>query len=361
MANIVKNPDGTYSYDGATYRKTADGQFQRKIAGQWTSNYLDPNVISMIRQSDGSQTTQRQVISPIDTRRMSDPNTTYGTLVGQVNPYEQYANGLNRNALQYATRRRQVESGQEAPTLTTQQERDEWGTNNAGNFTYQGVDYIREYSPSFVNQDGTHGNFQISRKNADGTFSGVNAQENPELYRLYGFGTPLKYGQQQVQQTTDDGKTPNNYQGLFSGNLRTLTSRRNWVGENAEYLKSKGWSDADIEGYKGLNLTNQQRAQLNVRLQKDLGGYEAWQQSKQASQPVQPSGRVITPNQQEVEQRYQQNTPITDQELLDMNPGQAIHLQEPDYRKYLALQFGRRQAMPSQKMGGRVNYGSVYR
>jgi len=49
------------------------------------------------------------------------------------------------------------------------------------------------------------------------------------------------------------------YQGLFSGDLRSLDARKKWVADNANYLKAQGWTDEDITGYRG-------QANLNMKL-----------------------------------------------------------------------------------------------
>jgi hypothetical protein len=56
---------------------------------------------------------------------------------------------------------------------------------------------------------------------------------------------------------------------LFTGNLRSYGARKQWVSDNAEYLKSQGWDDARIAGYRGS-------AADNIALQKAISGKSAW-------------------------------------------------------------------------------------
>jgi hypothetical protein len=66
------------------------------------------------------------------------------------------------------------------------------------------------------------------------------------------------------------------YNTFVQNNLKSLHSRQDWVRNNADYLRAKGWSDADIAGYKG-------QGNLNLRLASQLGGLEAWKK-KQAEE-----------------------------------------------------------------------------
>ena len=57
--------------------------------------------------------------------------------------------------------------------------------------------------------------------------------------------------------------------GLFTGDLRSYGARKQWISDNAEYLKSQGWDDARIAGYRGS-------AADNIALQKAISGKSAW-------------------------------------------------------------------------------------
>ena len=74
-------------------------------------------------------------------------------------------------------------------------------------------------------------------------------------------------------------KTNQQYTPLFSGDLRSYGARRQWVTDNAEYLKSQGWDDARIARYRGS-------AADNIALQKAISGKAAWdaEQEVQAAQ-----------------------------------------------------------------------------
>jgi hypothetical protein len=64
---------------------------------------------------------------------------------------------------------------------------------------------------------------------------------------------------------------------LFTGDLRSYGARRQWVTDNAEYLKSQGWDDARIAGYRGS-------ATDNIALQKAISGKSAWDASQAQQQ-----------------------------------------------------------------------------
>lgn len=64
--------------------------------------------------------------------------------------------------------------------------------------------------------------------------------------------------------------------GLFTGDLRSYGARKQWVSDNAEYLKSQGWDDARIAGYTG-SLSD------NIALQKAISGKSAWDAKQEAA------------------------------------------------------------------------------
>lgn len=63
---------------------------------------------------------------------------------------------------------------------------------------------------------------------------------------------------------------------LFTGDLRSYGARKQWVSDNAEYLKSQGWDDARIAGYRGS-------AADNIALQKAISGKAAWDAEQEAA------------------------------------------------------------------------------
>lgn len=70
-------------------------------------------------------------------------------------------------------------------------------------------------------------------------------------------------------------KKNNQYGGLFSGDLRSLQARQAWVRDNADYLRSQGWADDELNGYKG-------QAALNLRLANQIAGAKNWNDTKRA-------------------------------------------------------------------------------
>lgn len=63
---------------------------------------------------------------------------------------------------------------------------------------------------------------------------------------------------------------------LFTGDLRSYGARKQWVSDNAEYLKSQGWDDARIAGYRGS-------AADNIALQKAISGKASWDAEQEAA------------------------------------------------------------------------------
>mgnify|MGYP003307234130 CR=1 FL=1 len=72
---------------------------------------------------------------------------------------------------------------------------------------------------------------------------------------------------------------------MFTGDLRSYGARRQWVTDNAEYLKSQGWDDARIAGYRGS-------AADNIALQKAISGKSAWVAEQEAARQAAVAQRV---------------------------------------------------------------------
>lgn len=79
---------------------------------------------------------------------------------------------------------------------------------------------------------------------------------------------------EQTNVKQESPKTNQQYTPLFSGDLRSYGARRQWVTDNAEYLKSQGWDDARIAGYKGS-------ASDNIALQKAISNKSAWDAARE--------------------------------------------------------------------------------
>lgn len=166
-----------------------------------------------------------------------------------------------------------------------------------------------------------------------------------------------------VQRTTPS--TP----GLFTGDLRSYGARKQWVSDNAEYLKSQGWDDARIAGYRGS-------AADNIALQKAISGKSAWDASQaqqqaeferqreidrqkqlafendmQNSRSVDAAGyrsRPVRTQPLTMQERYSQMTPwkreqitFSNDQLLNMSPTQAMYLPKMQYDQYLNLKFNK--------------------
>lgn len=162
-------------------------------------------------------------------------------------------------------------------------------------------------------------------------------------------------------------KKNNQYGGLFSGNLRSLQARQAWVKDNADYLRSQGWSDDELNGYKG-------QAALNLRLANQIAGAKNWNEArpseeemerrrKEASRPLLGSVAKAPGIQQSilpqtlgydkmgtderfVKQGYTSRRPWTDAEIKNMDPAQAIYLNDRDYRRYLGQTFTNTKQLP---------------
>ena len=157
--------------------------------------------------------------------------------------------------------------------------------------------------------------------------------------------------------------------GLFTGDLRSYGARRQWVTDNAEYLKSQGWDDARIAGYRGS-------AADNIALQKAISGKSAWDASQaqqqaeferqreidrqkqlafendmQNSRSVDAAGyrsRPVRTQPLTMQERYSQMTPwereqitFSNDQLMNMSPTQAMYLPKMQYDQYLNLKFNR--------------------
>lgn len=82
--------------------------------------------------------------------------------------------------------------------------------------------------------------------------------------------------------------------GLFTGDLRSYGARKQWVSDNAEYLKSQGWDDARIAGYRGS-------AADNIALQKAISGKSAWDAEQEAARQAAAAQRA---NDQQRQQKF---------------------------------------------------------
>lgn len=156
--------------------------------------------------------------------------------------------------------------------------------------------------------------------------------------------------------------------GLFTGDLRSYGARKQWVSDNAEYLKSQGWDDARIAGYRGS-------AADNIELQKAISGKAAWDQEQAQnaefarqreldrqkqlafenemanSRSVDATGYRSKPVRTQpltMQERYSQLTPwereqitFSNDQLKSMNPAQALYLPKMQYDQYLNLKFNR--------------------
>lgn len=157
--------------------------------------------------------------------------------------------------------------------------------------------------------------------------------------------------------------------GLFTGDLRSYGARKQWVSDNAEYLKSQGWDDARIAGYRGS-------AADNIALQKAISGKSAWDASQsqqqaeferqreidrqkqlafendmQNSRSVDAAGYRSKPVRTQpltMQERYSQMTPwereqitFSNDQLMNMSPTQAMYLPKMQYDQYLNLKFNK--------------------
>ena len=156
--------------------------------------------------------------------------------------------------------------------------------------------------------------------------------------------------------------------GLFTGDLRSYGARKQWISDNAEYLKSQGWDDARIAGYRGS-------AADNIALQKAISGKSAWDQEQAQnaefarqreldrqkqlafenemanSRSVDAAGYRSKPVRTQpltMQERYSQLTPwereqitFSNDQLKNMNPAQALYLPKMQYDQYLNLKFNR--------------------
>lgn len=159
-----------------------------------------------------------------------------------------------------------------------------------GYFLYKGKLYERSWMP-------------IDKKwtVSDSNGVGVNAQEFPDVY------TAAQSAQ--VYKTKDDipevGKAVSTtiaqsssapYNMFAQNNLRSLQSRQNWVRDNAEYLKSRGWTPDEILGYQDLNLTNAKRADLNIRLAGQIAEAKNYTQKKQNAEALKKQVTITSKN-----------------------------------------------------------------
>lgn len=128
-------------------------------------------------------------------------------------------------------------------------------------------------------------------------------------------------------------KKNNQYGGLFSGDLRSLQARQTWVRNNADYLRSQGWSDDELNGYKG-------QAALNLRLANQIAGAKNWNEAR--------------PSEEEMERRRKEasrpllgsvaKAPGVQQSVLPVTQAhdeakRALYSTDEDFRRYLGKTF----------------------
>lgn len=127
---------------------------------------------------------------------------------------------------------------------------------------------------------------------------------------------------QRMQQEIQKQSNP----GLFSGDLRSYQSRKNWVAEHKDYLKEKG-ANINWDNYSGT-------AEQNLALKRLLGGFDAWNAAKQKAAPT------ISPAEKFVKDGYASGRPWQDAELQNMEGSSALYLNPEDYNRWRQLQFG---------------------
>ncbi len=108
--------------------------------------------------------------------------------------------------------------------------------------------------------------------------AGVRALQSTS--QLPGKGLPAVEETQKVESSDAKPETDRvdeqSYTPLFTDDLRSYGARKQWVADNAEYLKSQGWDDARIAGYKGSAVDN-------IALQKAISGKSAWVAEQEAA------------------------------------------------------------------------------
>lgn len=120
--------------------------------------------------------------------------------------------------------------------------------------------------------------------------------------------------------------------GLFTGNLRSFQSRKNWVQEHKDYLKEKG-VNIDWDNYRGT-------AEQNIALKRLLDGFDEWNAAKQkaAVPATSPSGLAIPV--------LNPNAPRKD----IYNPATAV----APYAQVNPI-------VAAKKIGGKINYQKIFK
>lgn len=104
----------------------------------------------------------------------------------------------------------------------------------------------------------------------------TSSQVNPEAKKSFDAGKLYVPGQKQP------GKSENKVVAtpLFTDpNLRSLAQRQQWVMDNKDYLMANGWSQDDVDNYKG------QTAAINYKLRDAINAKAAWD-AEQAKVPT---------------------------------------------------------------------------
>ena len=79
---------------------------------------------------------------------------------------------------------------------------------------------------------------------------------------------------------------------MFTGDLKSYGARKQWVTDNAEYLKSQGWDDARIAGYRGNTADN-------IALQKAISGKSAWDAEQEVAHQAAEAQRAADQERQQ--------------------------------------------------------------
>jgi len=103
---------------------------------------------------------------------------------------------------------------------------------------------------------------------------------------------PAGNGSSTTSTTPTTPSTPA-YQGMFSGNMRSLNARQQWVRNNADYLKANGWTDDQIANYRGSAADNESLKSL-------MGGMMDWRSKQQMTASATPRVDVGTTHKPEI-------------------------------------------------------------
>ena len=392
----IQGPDTTYVMNGQQYN---DPEGQRVIKERRAAVVREKCGGSVKKKETGDKITRKKVMAkggcPCMIKkvggRLIEVDSCTGLPVhrngGMVKKYQNAAGGIKRadNGTYY------FEAGPSSRTYTAAEAKERLGA-----VRYDGNYYYRDPSGKIYTQKSTplnwaqsagwsevdrneRGAYQLpsqvltdlgQQKRANGSWGYGAAPAAPAQPAQTAPSAPEQTAQpvSPVQPAPTQQPAAPSTPGLFTGDLRSYGARKQWVSDNAEYLKSQGWDDARIAGYRGS-------AADNIELQKAISGKAAWDQEQAQnaefarqreldrqkqlafenemanSRSVDATGYRSKPVRTQpltMQERYSQLTPwereqitFSNDQLKSMNPAQALYLPKMQYDQYLNLKFNR--------------------